>query len=490
VPACQKTWQTALSPANKFMAINTDIEAVDDIFQEGKVVDGFVLGKEVHRGGMASLFSATKEGIDVPILLKIPRVGRDQPVESLIGFETELTILRSLKSPYVPQYLGSGNMATRPYIAMERVEGRPLEDYIKEGKVFTIDEVVRIGADLAQAVQSLHSQDAIHLDVKPENILIDEKGKLTLIDFGLSHHSRYPDLLAEEMRKGIGSAPYISPEQVVGIRSDSRSDIFSIGVIMYELLTGELPFGNPQTMSGLRKRMWAEPFPLRAIRREIPRWLQEVVLRCLEPRAADRYQSAARLRQVLRDPEGVTLTERADRVEPPSFWENLKGLFKAAGYEPSPSPRPSMGAFDAPLMIAAIDTRQSDEDLRERMQITAKNLLQAYPESRLICLSTISSTPTFEGNQENETASGIVRGHLVQLMDWAKPLKLPPERISYHVLEAMDPASRIVEFAKDNDASLILIGASHKLPNKVTPWRTSMTKIVEEAPCSVHIVRT
>jgi serine/threonine protein kinase len=472
------------------MAINTDIEAVDDIFQEGKVVDGFVLGKEVHRGGMASLFSATKEGIDVPILLKIPRVGRDQPVESLIGFETELTILRSLKSPYVPQYLGSGNMATRPYIAMERVEGRPLEDYIKEGKVFTIDEVVRIGADLAQAVQSLHSQDAIHLDIKPDNILIDEKGKLTLIDFGLSHHARYPDLLAEEMRKGIGSAPYISPEQVVGIRSDSRSDIFSIGVIMYELLTGELPFGNPQTMSGLRKRMWAEPFPPRAIRREIPRWLQEVVLRCLEPRAADRYQSAARLRQVLRDPEGVTLTERADRVEPPSFWENLKGLFKAAGYEPSPSPRPSMGTFDAPLMIAAIDTRQSDEGLRERMQITAKNLLQAYPESRLICLSTISSTPTFEGNQENETASGIVRGHLVQLMDWAKPLKLPPERISYHVLEAMDPASRIVEFAKDNDASLILIGASHKLPNKVTPWRTSMTKIVEEAPCSVHIVRT
>ena len=472
------------------MPINTDIEAVDDIFQEGKVVDGFTLGKEVHRGGMASLFSATKEGIDIPILLKIPRVGKDQPVESLIGFETELTILRSLKSPFVPQYLGSGNMATRPYIAMERVEGRPLEDLIKEGKVFTIDEVVRIGADLAQAVQSLHSQDAIHLDIKPDNVLIDDKGKLTLIDFGLSHHARFPDLLAEEMRKGVGSAPYISPEQVAGIRSDSRSDIFSIGAIMYELLTGELPFGNPQTMSGLRKRMWAEPFPLVAIRKEIPRWLQEVVLRCLEPRAADRYQSAAHLRQVLRDPEGVTLTGRADRVKPPSFWQNLKGMFRAAGYEPSPSPRPSMGNFDAPLMLAAIDTRQSDEDLRERMQITAKSLLHAYPESRLVCLSTISGTPTFEGNQENKTASGIVRGHLVQLMDWAKPLKLPPERISYHVLEAMDPASRIVEFAKDNDASLILIGASHKLPNKVTPWRTSMTKIVEEAPCSVHIVRT
>jgi len=472
------------------MSINTNIEAVDEIFQEGKVVDGFTIGNEVHRGGMASLFSATKEGIDVPILLKIPRVGKDQPVESLIGFETELTILRSLKSPYVPKYLGSGNMATRPYIAMERVEGRPLEEFIKEGKTFSVDEVVRIGADLAQAVQSLHAQDAIHLDIKPDNILMDDKGRLTLIDFGLSHHARYPDLLAEEMRKGVGSAPYISPEQVAGIRSDSRSDIFSIGVIMYELLTGELPFGNPQSMSGLRKRMWAQAFPPRAIRKEIPSWLQEVILRCLEPRAADRYQSATRLRQVLRDHESVKLTERADRLEPLSFWENLKRMFKAAGYEPSPSPRPSLGNQDAPLMIAAIDTRQSDEDLRERMQTTAKNLLQAYPESRLVCISTISSTPTFEGNQENETASGIVRGHLVQLMEWAKPLKLPPERISYHVLEALDPASRIVEFAKDNDASLILIGASHKLPNKVTPWRTSMTKIVEEAPCSVHIVRT
>jgi serine/threonine protein kinase len=471
------------------MPIKPDIEAVDDIFQEGKVVDGFILGKELHRGGMASLFSATKEGVDLPILLKIPRVGKDQPVESLIGFETELTILRSLKSPYVPQYLGSGNMATRPYIAMEQVAGRPLEELIKEGKQFSIDKVIRIGADLAQAVQSLHSQDAIHLDIKPDNVLIDDEGKLTLIDFGLSHHSRFPDLLAEEMRKGIGSAPYISPEQVVGVRSDSRSDIFSIGVIIYELLTGELPFGNPQSMNGLRKRMWAKPFPPRAIRREIPRWLQEVVLRCLEPRADERYQSATRLRQALRDPESVKLTERSERLEPPSFWESLKRWLRAAGYEPSPSPLPSKGNQDAPLMIAAIDTRQSDEELRERMQTTAKNLLQAYPESRLICLSTIASTPTFEGNQESETASGIVRGHLVQLMEWAKPLKLPPERISYHVLEALDPATRIVEFAKDNDASLILIGASHKLPNKVTPWRTSMTKIVEESPCSVHIVR-
>jgi serine/threonine protein kinase len=97
--------------------------------------------------------------------------------------------------------------------------------------------------------------------------LVDNNDKLTIIDFDLSHHARYPDLLAEEMRKGVGSAHYISPEKVAGIRSDSRSDIFSIDAIMYELLTGELPFGNPHSMSGLRRRMWAELFPPRAIRR-------------------------------------------------------------------------------------------------------------------------------------------------------------------------------------------------------------------------------
>ena len=167
-----------------------EILAVDEVFQPGNVVDGFLLGEEVHRGGMAVLMSATKEGIDVPILLKIPRVGRNQPVESLIGFETELIILRSLKSPYVPRFLGAGNMATRPYIAMERVKGRPLEESIKAGKKFTIDEVVRIGAELARAVQSLHAQDAIHLDLKPDNIWLKKVGdgpvEVKLLDFGIA----------------------------------------------------------------------------------------------------------------------------------------------------------------------------------------------------------------------------------------------------------------------------------------------------------------
>ena len=114
------------------MSKTSGILAVDEAFQAGKVIDGFVLGEEVHRGGMAVLITATKEGIDLPILLKIPRVGRNQPVESLIGFETELNIMSVLDSPDVPKFLGGGTMATHPYIAMERVAGTPLEKAVEQ----------------------------------------------------------------------------------------------------------------------------------------------------------------------------------------------------------------------------------------------------------------------------------------------------------------------------------------------------------------------
>ena len=171
------------------MTERTTIQSVGEAFQSGNVIDGFVLHEQVHQGGMAVLFSATHPDIDLPILIKIPRVGRNQPVESLIAFETELNILAALDTPFVPKYLGAGNLATHPYIAMQRIDGKPLDDLIKERGKFPIDEVVKIGAALAQAVQALHTQHTIHLDLKPENILVGTDGKITLIDFGI----RKPD---------------------------------------------------------------------------------------------------------------------------------------------------------------------------------------------------------------------------------------------------------------------------------------------------------
>jgi serine/threonine protein kinase len=217
-------------------------------------------------------------------------------------------------------------MATKPYIAMEHLNGIPLDKIIEAegGKLSDIEKVIEIVSNIATAIGSLHAQDVIHLDIKPENILVQPNSKIALIDFGLAHHARFPDLLLEAMIKGIGSAPYISPEQIMGIRNDWRSDIFSIGVLLYEMLTGEHPFGAPSSINGLRKRMWSEPLPPRALRKEIPPWLQEVVLRCLEPLADQRYQSAKRLGHLLKNPQSIQLTERAEKIFPNSPWANFK----------------------------------------------------------------------------------------------------------------------------------------------------------------------
>lgn len=462
---------------------------IKEIFQPGKVIDGFLLGEVVHRGGMAMLFSATKSGINEPILLKVPLVGQDQPTESLIGFETELIILRSLTGRHVPKFFGAGDLVSQPYIAMSRVAGRNLEDITNESPELTIEQIVRIVINLAQAVQSLHDQDVIHLDLKPTNIMIGADHTITLIDFGLSHHTHFPDLLQEEMRKGVGSAPYLSPEQVQGVRSDSRSDLFSIGVILYELLTNELPFEDPQTLAGLRRRLWASPTPPRALRPDTPPWLQEVVLRCLEVDPAKRYQSANRLRQYLRDPSLIKLTARAEALSGPGFWAQVRSWWQSNhalshAYVP-PSKRKEPGL----VILVAIDTRQLDDDLTDRMLGATEQLFEAHPERRLICVSTISSASTIETGKESNTASGEVRIHLAQLIQWAKPLYLSDDKVSFHVLESTAPANRLIEFAQDNGVDVIVIGASHKIPAKVVPWRTVMTKIVEEAPCSVFVVR-
>ena len=139
-----------------------EIEAVDEIFQFGKIVDGFLIGEEVYQGGMAVLKKAIQIDTKQEVLLKIPRVGKDQPVENLICFETELIIMRSLDSPYVPRFIAGGNMAMNPYIAMEKIPGVSLESMIVIEKQLPIDYVIKIAINLAKAIQTLHHQEVIH----------------------------------------------------------------------------------------------------------------------------------------------------------------------------------------------------------------------------------------------------------------------------------------------------------------------------------------
>ena len=209
----------------------------------GTELDGFRIEKQIHSGGMAVIYAVTtREDPGFPLLMKVPRLGFGEPAESVVSFEVETLVHAALKGPCVPRFVAAGDIARQPYLVMERVEGRPLADWTDRAPVEP-EEIARLGAAVGTALHGIHLQEAIHLDVKPSNIIVRPNGEAVLIDFGLARHAHYPDLLAEEIRSPIGSAPYISPEQVMGVRWDPRSDIFALGVVLYELATGRYPFG-------------------------------------------------------------------------------------------------------------------------------------------------------------------------------------------------------------------------------------------------------
>ncbi len=309
------------------------------LLEPGTQLDGFVVQALVHAGGMAHLYRVGyangRPDPGFPMVMKVPRMASGDGAENIVGFEVEQLVMQILSGPHVPHFVAAGDIARLPYLVMEYVPGRTLQQWLDEAtesrKPLPVQEIARLGHAVALAAHALHQQNAVHQDLKPANVVIRPDGQAVMLDFGLSWHAHQPDLLAEELRKAIGSPAWMAPEQVVGVRGDARSDLFAIGVMLYELATGELPFGAPQTTGGLRQRLWMEPTPPRVLRPELPDWLQEVILRCLSAEAAQRHPSAAHLAFDLGNPDQVRVTARGQATRRAPFGKQLRRWFRAAG---------------------------------------------------------------------------------------------------------------------------------------------------------------
>jgi nucleotide-binding universal stress UspA family protein len=350
------------------------------------------------------------------------------------------------------------------------------------------EEIARLGAAVAVAAHSLHEQEVVHLDLKPENVLIRPDNSAVLIDFGLSWHAHYPDLLAEEMRVAIGSPPWIAPEQVVGVRGDVRSDVFAIGVMLYELATGELPFGDPRTKGGMRQRLWMEPAPPRALQPDTPAWLQEIILRCLEPVADERYASAAHLAFDLTYPALVQVTARGERVHKTSWRVHARRWFKAAGMHYHPSPLPRAQVEQVPIVMVAVPWKDVTDATLYSLRRAASRSLGLRPGARLACVTVISPGDTDPGSEASSEVQ-VHRWQLDRLRQWTQGLDLENRQVSYHVLEARDTAEALLEYARNNNATLMILGAAThglKLQRLVA---TVPVRVAMDAPCSVMLVK-
>jgi serine/threonine protein kinase len=391
------------------------------LHQQGVVVDGFRLDKIVHQGGMAMLWQVSRAGSKIPMLMKVPRIGEGADPAAIVSFEMEQMILPKLSGEHVPKFIAAGGFDVHPYIVMESIAGKSLLPRLSELPL-PYAEVAEIGVKIAHALDDLHRQHVIHLDVKPSNIMFRPNGEAVLIDFGLSHHDQLPDLMQEEFRLPFGTAPYMSPEQLRGIRNDPRSDLFALGVLLYFFATGVRPFGESETLRGMRRRLWRDPVPPRKLRPDFPRWLQEIVLRCLEIEPAWRYPTAAQVAFDLSHPDEVKLTGRSERLKRDPFTTVLRRRFNTDISRPRDKPALAIQIAAAPIIAVAVDL-DSSAPLNEALRITAGRILATLPSARLACLNVLkqarlSIDMTLDAQGHNKHID-----RMVGLKAWAEPLK-------------------------------------------------------------------
>ena len=455
--------------------------------EPGAVIDGFTIGECVHRGGMATLWSVTWPDSDTPMLMKVPRISEGEDPAAIVSFEMEQMILPRLSGPHVPACFGTGDFARQPYVVIERIPGKTLYERLSDLPI-SYEEARAIAGKIATALADLHTQNVIHHDIKPSSIMFRPSGEAVLIDFGLSHHNQLPDLLQEEFRLPYGTAPYMAPERLLGVRDDPRSDLFSLGVLLYFFTTGERPFGETETLRGMRRRLWRDPHPPRKLRPDYPPWLQEVVLRCLEIEPVWRYPTASQLAFELGHPDQVKLTARSERLTRDPLSTVLRRRFNRELTQPKPKADLAAQLASCPILAVALDTAEGSEELNEALRVTAGRLLATLPSARLACLNvlklgrvTIDKTLDEQGNNKH-----IDR--MVALKHWASPLKLDESRLTVHVLEAVDPAAAILEFADVNHVDHIVIGARRSSLVRALLGSVS-SRVAAEAACTVTVVR-
>ena len=458
------------------------------------VIDGFKLGEMRHKGGMALIYDvayADGRAAPFPMVMKVPRMTAGDGAETIVSFEVEHQMMQALDGPHVPHLVAAGDLSVLPYLVMEYVPGRTLDhwlDQVNQGVLLAPETLAQLGAPVAHAAHSLHEQNAVHLDLKPANVIIKGDGTAVLLDFGLSFHAHYPDLLAEETRHAVGSPAYMSPEQVVGVRGDPRSDVFAIGVMLYELATGELPFGAPTSQGGLRQRLWMDPQPPRARRADLPEWLQEIILRCLEPAAADRYPSAAHLAFDLTHPDQVQITEHSRRLKGTGAGTHIKRWLRAAGAEYQPSPLPARQIAEVPILMVAVPHRDVTDATLYSLREAVGRSLGIRPGARLAVVTVVApgaASTTDAGKSE----TALHRQMLAMLKNWSVGLKLDGHQVSYHVLEDGDPADAIVRYAETNRVGMIVMGAATHGLQLQRFVATVPIKVAMRAPCTVILVK-
>ncbi len=263
---------------------------------------------------MTTIYRATDVHTGQLVAVKIPHPELECDPVFYSRFQREAAIGKKLHHPGIVETLDSGDM-DQLCIVMEWAEGRILREILaKEGKL-SPERATRLALGVCEALDYIHSQGVVHRDLKPENIMVSEDDRVKLIDFGIAGSEGMRRLTFSRFSNAMGTPDYISPEQIKRKHTDGRSDLYTLGVILYEMLAGKTPFGGPNPFAVMNDRLVNDPPPLRENAPETSAEMQEIVYRALEREPKDRYASAREFAAALAHPDSVVLIDRSARAK-------------------------------------------------------------------------------------------------------------------------------------------------------------------------------
>jgi serine/threonine-protein kinase len=289
-------------------------------YQAGDTVNQrYEILESLGQGGMSDAYKARDRQSGGLVVLKVPFISLIGDPATYSRYQREVEIGKRLHHPNIQHLVDEGRLddggGVAPYLVLDYVDGVSLREYLSQKTPLPVDEAIGIAVQLADALQYCHEQGVVHRDLKPENILIQPDGTVKLVDFGIALLQGARRLTFRRLSSEVGTPDYMAPEQVQGDRGDARTDIYALGVMLYEMLVGDVPYRGDSALAVMSQHVTTDAPLVRSKRADLPPALEAVVWRAVRREPAERYASMADLRHDLTHLEDVQIPEYPSATE-------------------------------------------------------------------------------------------------------------------------------------------------------------------------------